>query len=143
MDIIEAYLNTTYVIDDPEYPEYNGIIHLEKHNPHIDEVLGPYESWAFITAWNPESQPLPLEVNQQRNNEIVERIVRFGLCVHSGYGSSKNGGVEWYEEHWFIPGMSSTLAVAIGKYYKQNAILFGEKHKKSALIILNPDLITF
>lgn len=143
MDLLEAYKNTDYVVLDEVHPQYNGTIHLGKLNAHIDEQLGTYDTWAFITAWNPASTALPIEENHRRNLEMSSHLVRYNLSGYSGFGSSRDEDIDWTEEHLFIPGMSIDLASNFAKHYGQNAVLVGEKHKKSKLIIINPELINF
>ncbi|WP_040778800.1 DUF3293 domain-containing protein [Calidithermus timidus] len=87
-------------------------------------ILFGGRAFAIITAHNPGSQPLPAEENARRHREL-ERLLREG-----GYGltPSVNRSPEgdWLEEGFAVLGIGLEEALAVGRRFGQNAIVYGE-----------------
>ena len=66
-----AFVNTTFkVLSNPNFD-----IYIDKIIPEVQNL----ESWAFITAWNPSPEILSLEENRNRNQNLEEELISFGL----------------------------------------------------------------
>lgn len=69
MDINElnqAYLNTNYTIHKNLIFKEELILNINKE-ANFKNALPELKEWAFITAWNPNSNELTKQVNEQRN----------------------------------------------------------------------------
>lgn len=117
--LISAYLRTRYVVWAPRFT-----IRIGERHPGLDAWLGG-KSWAFITAWNPGSQPLPEEENRRRQSEL-EDVLREGMWkYYPGAGVPEEEG--WpAEESFLVAGISLSEALELGKRFGQNAVLWGE-----------------
>lgn len=80
--------------------------------------------FAFVTAYNPRSQPLSGEENQKRHRELEREIQRLGLESAPGSGASPDGS--WFEEGFILFGVGLEPALELGRRFEQHAILWGE-----------------
>ena len=96
-------------------------------------------TWAFITAFNPYSQRLERSENLRHNRLLAEAIEQRGLAFLNAEGRDPSG--LWpVEESFFILGITQADAVALGKQFCQNAILYGEIGEPAKLLwISRPD----
>lgn len=116
--LISAYLRTRYEVWTPRYTILIG----ERH-PGLDALLGG-QSWAFITAWNPGSQPLPEEENRRRQSRLEDALREGKWGYFQGAGVPEEGG--WQaEESFLVAGISLEDALGLGKRFGQHAILWG------------------
>jgi hypothetical protein len=108
------------------------------------------QSWTYITAFNPYSEECSKEKNRQQNQQLLEElqghpdnfIIRYGFGTGSDYDKQKRlseqSNLTWQpEESFLVIGISREDAIAVGKKYKQNAILFGEKSNPTELVVIN------
>ena len=85
--------------------------------PQVDEV-------GILTAWNPNSEQLPRDENNQRNKELFRDL------KSSGYGPIKiKGKFGNFERSFLVPNMSKSNAVEMGQQYGQDAVIWGTKAK--------------
>lgn len=81
-------------------------------------------AFAIITAHNPSSQPLSLQENARRHREL-ERVLREGgYELAPSVGRSPDG--KWREEGFTVFGIGLEEALAIGRRFGQNAIVYGQ-----------------
>lgn len=99
---------------------------VNQHNPNLDFLLKKYNcaTWAVITAFNPYSQCLSTAENQQRHQSLIEYLEPLNLNILDAVGKDKNG-VWTPETSIFIMGIKLESAIALGKKFQQNAIVFG------------------
>ncbi len=132
-ELREAYLNTDYRTTESPFL---SILPLQK-NPTLDEFLlsQGHASWAFITAFNPQSRLLDLRENRLRNQKLEKDLVRLRLDFRRGIGEGKEG--DWpAEESFLILGLTLAQAMDLGRAYDQKAILFGEWSEKADLVFI-------
>lgn len=80
-------------------------------------------TWAFITAWNPMSQPLPLQENRERAARLAAELG--ARAVLAGLGVPDEPG--WTpEESLLVLGIGIDDAVALARRYMQRAIVAGD-----------------
>lgn len=94
--------------------------------PALDALLAArgLDQWAWLTAVNPRSQPLPPAENRRRMADLLSRLQ--GRLWLRGEAVSDRG--DWpAEPSVLVLGMSRAEAVALARSYQQNAILFGER----------------
>lgn len=134
-----ADLNQVY--SDAVYEVYNNRhtipLFVDRPNPQLDKILEKHHgtTWALITAYNPYSQCLSASENEQRQQKLIELVKAEKLTFLNGVGKDKND--LWTPEpSIFIVGIKLEKAIAMGKRFEQNAIIFGESDKKSQLLWL-------
>ncbi len=131
-ELIHAYQNTIYKIND-----FDIQIRIGETTPKLDEILEEkgYNSWAFITAWNPHSESLPEVQNKSRNKILEKEINDLGLEYFKGAGVGEDD--TWPPEPSFlILNMRENTAKHLGNKYQQNAIVFGSIYQQAQLILL-------
>lgn len=120
--LLQAYLRTTYVADPP-----GGPIHLRigENSAALDALLRQthHQTWAFVSACNPRSQPLCAAENALRHEALLARVRTLGLPFYAGRGVADDGG--WIEESLLILGISEADALALGRAFVQNAVVVG------------------
>jgi hypothetical protein len=83
------------------------------------------QSWAIITAYNPHSQIFAKLENQQRHQQLMEHLLKLKLPWLKALSRDQMGF--WTPEPGFwIYGIERDKAIAIGRQFEQNAIVYGE-----------------
>jgi hypothetical protein len=121
--IARAYRHTTYRVD---HPDGSFGIRLGVPCCRLDALLAAHdmECWAYVTAWNPDSEKLSCENNRLRNAALKEQIVRAGYVIYPGRGEPDAGG--WVaEESFLILGMAAAVATQLGMQFGQRAVVIG------------------
>jgi hypothetical protein len=129
-DLLEGYQATCYSILKPNIDIYIG-----RENEALQSFLNGrhFDSWCFITAWNPFSKALSLEENNVLNKKLEADLINY--VVFPGAGRDTLG--DWPPEiSFFVGNITKENAVFLGKKYEQNAIVYGEVEKMAELIIL-------
>lgn len=118
-----AYRGTTYVVDAPE----GAIgIRIGEPCPALDGLLAQLgvACWAFVTAWNPQSEILSSKINELNNNRLRAELFAAGYRLFGGRGLPDAGG--WLaEESVLVAGLDAQAAVALGARYGQLAVVTG------------------
>jgi hypothetical protein len=87
--------------------------------------------WAFMTAYNPLSQPLPEAENKIRQEKLRSRLREAGYSFVEGYGTGDN----WEPEaSLFVLDIPRDAAVSIAREFGQHAILFGTATSPAELV---------
>ncbi len=100
-------------------------IRLGADNAELREFLAGrgIATWSFLTAYNPQSQPLSDEENAARQAELVRSLNAQGYKYLKGYGT----GEDWDPEaSLFILDISRQASIDLGMQFGQHAILWGE-----------------
>lgn len=129
-DLIKAYKNTTYEVFEPKIK-----IHIGEYNEALEKLLGEHgeETWMFITASNPASKKLSNQENAERNLSLLAELNNYKVFKGRSIGDSE----EWSpEESFLVLGISRARAIALGKKYGQNAIVFGTREGLPELVLL-------
>ena len=90
--------------------------------PPLRALIGPC-SWAFITAWNPCSQPIEREQNRAAQQALLAavRALPSTLTVRPAMGV----GEAWREPSLFIVGPRLAETDALARRFRQNAYVHG------------------
>ena len=100
--------------------------------PRLDALLiehyQPNYTWALITAYNPYSQCLSADENQQRHQRLVEHLQKFKLAYLPAVGRDIDG-IWTPEQSLCIFGVELKRAIAIGQKFNQNAIVYGKLNR--------------
>ncbi len=122
--------NTTFKVYHPSIA-----IRIGERNIELDKLLQEHQAltWAYITAYNPFSQPLTEVENDSRHEQLMSHLKNYILFEGEGVGENKT----WKPEKSFlIVGIGKKDAKEIGKKFGQNAIVFGMIAAPAELIIL-------
>ena len=129
-ELLFGYEATCYSIVNPKID-----IYLKKENTELNFLLktNKFNSWCFITAWNPFSKALSLEKNKELN--LLLEADLDGYIIFPGEGKDTIG--DWPPEiSFFVGNITREQAIFLGKKYKQNAIVFGAVAELPELIVL-------
>lgn len=124
--LVLAYLRTTYRC----LPPYGGKVfnlRVGQYNDLFDLWLAEEQvrHFAFLTAWNPGSTPLPADENERRNQALEKDLRRRARQVLPGVGIGDDKNYP-PEAGFFALNISATEAVALGRAFGQNALVFGQ-----------------
>jgi hypothetical protein len=89
-------------------------------------------SWAIITAYNPYSQISAKLENQLRHHKLMEHLLKSKLFWLEALGRDQLG-IWTPEPSFWIFGIERVEAIAIGRQFEQNAIVYGELHQPAEL----------
>lgn len=89
---------------------------------------------AFITAYNPCSQPSNDAENAAANTRLRQALKALGAEVMEAVGSDPAG--HWSEPSLLALGLSRAQAESLGKAYRQNAIVFAGADAVPELLLL-------
>ena len=106
------------------------VLRVGAHNRALDRLLhrNRRREWAFITAWNPRSRPLPRWRNERRQRALA-RLLPLAL-LGAGIGED----VSWAEESLLAFGVAAGRARRIARQFGQNAIVAGRRGGTAQLI---------
>jgi hypothetical protein len=130
--ILNAYRATTFWVE-----AQSGRIALRdgERSPGLDDLLAQdgAESWAFITAWNPRSQPLARGVNARRQRQLERYVIRQGHAILPGLGVPDDG--DWTPERsCLVLGVTRAAALRLGAAAGQYAIVAGRKGERARIL---------
>lgn len=78
---------------------------------------------AFITAWNPFSQNLPVKENKARQNELKTNLKKRGLTCIDGIG--KHPSNNWPgEASVLVLGLDLEASKSLARHYEQHAFVW-------------------
>jgi hypothetical protein len=127
-----AYRRTTYVAHTG-----NGNIPISpgRRSLALDGLLNErgVRDWAYVTAYNPDSQLLAEAQNVRRQQELVEAVRDRGLAFLDGEGIGEDS--RWpAEPSILILGIESDDARALGRQFGQLAIVVGRTGQPARLV---------
>ena len=126
------YEKTMYCVEDRARPV---CCRLGSRNARLDALLEKYRSdrWAFLTAWNPGSQPLPRAENDRRQTELIEALAAAGYrCLR---GEGRGSDPSWPpEESVLALDIPKRIARRFGRQFGQLAIVAGHRGFASRLV---------
>ena len=133
-NLTEAYQQAIYEV----YTDKEIIrLYIGKCNARLDRLLKKHDcqTWTLITAANPYSQPRSELENQQRHQKLIESIKPLKLATYPAVGKDKTGA--WTPEtSLLILGIDRFSAIALGRVFQQNAIVWGTVDKAPELLWL-------
>jgi hypothetical protein len=130
--LLQAYSATSFVADTPQ-----GRLELRIGNlsPRLDRLLASLgaQSWAYLTAFNPRSEPLSDAENEKRHRRLEERIDALGFFAFAGEGVGDDG--TWpAERSLLVIGVSRSEAIDLGREFGQLAVVRGDLGSPPELI---------
>jgi len=127
---LQAYLNTSYITEKPELT-----IKIGEPNRPLDVFLFDNNAffWAFVSASNPFSSMLSDNENELLHNNLIEKVKSKKLRFCEGLGVPSDES--WKaEKSLLILDISKKDAIELGKYFHQNAIVFGKLSQVPELV---------
>ena len=121
--LLAAYQATTYTA---RLGESEVRIRVGSRCPRIDRELADrnLNSWAYLTACNPGSQPLPAAENRDRQQELRRAVRDGGWACYPGAGVPDT--TSWKpEESLLILGIQRQPALELARRFGQLAIVWG------------------
>jgi sugar phosphate isomerase/epimerase len=131
-DLEQAYRGTSYMIDAPGAPL---AIRVDERSAELDALLAKFGArfWAFITAYNPYSEPRSADENLERHRRLLDAVRERGLQSFPSHGVDDDG--TWpIERGLLVLDIDRDDAVALGRELEQNAILVGEAGVAAELV---------
>lgn len=121
-----AFLATTYTAHSKNGTTFH--LKINQSNAVFDQFLKNenIETWAYITAWNPNAEAHADKENENFNALLEQKLNNLGLKYFNGFGRPENGS-DWPPEASFlILGIDVENALRIGKEFNQAAIVCGK-----------------
>ncbi len=124
-NLADSYLNTSYWAELIRMDEQGANLRIGQ--PHPEAVTQQLEefgikSYAFITAWNPGSQPLDQWHNRWRNLNLEMELHPHCRLLRRGMGIGTNENWQSEESFWALD-IPVEKAVEIGRQFGQNAMV--------------------
>jgi hypothetical protein len=131
-DLLAAYVQTTYWVS--SQPQPIGL-RIGQKSALLARLLAARQvsQWAFVTAWNPRSQLRSDWYNIGRENALLREVCRRGLQWLPGLAAGD--GSDWpAEPAMLVLGMSRPEARRLGRRFRQNAVVVGERGGVAQLV---------
>ncbi|MDI9239615.1 DUF3293 domain-containing protein [Lysobacter sp. LF1] len=116
-ELATAYAAADYVVvlDGDSLPLRVGL-------PATDlEAYAPAARYAFITAWNPASQPRSDSANEAADALLVAQLDAIGAVRHPAWAQDPDGG--WREPGWLVVGLGEDDLLRLGLEFGQAGVL--------------------
>jgi hypothetical protein len=129
----ELYSATTYRVFVPAGPPID--LRIGARSAELDLLLTRHgaATWAFITAFNPGSQPLAAADNEGRHAELLSTLKASGSRYLTAVGIPNSG--EWQPEASVIVlDIATADAIELAKRFGQNAIVAGRRGGEAELV---------
>lgn len=126
----QTYLETDYVVsDDPPL-----LLNIGVKNGDAQILLASMgvKTGAFITAWNPGSQALSDDENDDRQYQLLTEIEKHRLNYLVGFGERQ----DWREYSYLVLGISRELASSLATQFEQNAYVWIDESGIPELTVL-------
>ena len=123
--LVESYLNTSYWTELIRMDDQGANLRIGQ--PHAEPVAQQLEefgirTYAFITAWNPGSQPLDQWHNRWRSINLEMELHPHCRLLRRGMGIGMNEDWQPEESFWALD-IAVEKAVELGRQFGQNAIV--------------------
>lgn len=132
--LLRSYFATIY-----EFPFSGGTLRASldgesvKDDSSLPELLRG--QFAVLTAYNPRSMLLPRRVNDGRHQVMRDMLIlgcyRVEPCI--GFEAEKRESV-WREPAWLVHGMDREEAIAFGRVFRQNVVVFATGGRPSIIV---------
>jgi hypothetical protein len=121
--LLRSYFATVY-----ELPTEAGTLRVSldgeivKDNGALPELLR--REFAILTAYNPRSMLLPRRVNEGRHQVLRDLLILGCYRVEHCVGFDEEPEGMWREPAWVVHGISREEAIAFGRTFRQNTVIF-------------------
>jgi hypothetical protein len=132
--LANAYLATDYAV---QIDRKDLVLRPNERSPVVDRALSRFKvrGAAFITAFNPYSRMRGKSANLAAHAALVASVRRRGKRFIEGYGRGHDK--QWpAEKSVLVFGVTRTTAAALGRQFRQNAIVYASFHRPAELVHL-------
>jgi hypothetical protein len=134
--LLRSYLSTIF-----DLPSPNGIVRVSMdgdvaNDPSAlpDVLTRPF---AILTAYNPRSMLLPRKVNDARHAVLRDLLVLGCYRVEACVGYEDEADSIWREPAWMVHGMDRDEAIAAGRVFRQNVIVYC-RNARPEIVVADP-----
>ena len=131
--LLRSYLATIY-----ELPTPNGTLRasLDGESTQDRGVLPELltRTFALLTAYNPRSMLLPRRVNDGRHTVMRDLLILGCYRVEPCVGSEAEPEGVWREPAWLVHGMDREEAIAFGRVFRQNTIVYAAAGRPEIIV---------
>lgn len=85
------------------------------------EVGVPASRYAFLTAWNPASDPRPDDANHAADARLVARLDGLAIARRPAWAQSPDG--RWREPGWLLCGATTGQVLTLAREFGQAGVL--------------------
>lgn len=131
--LLRGYYGTIY-----ELPSPNGVIRVSLDGENtvdprtLPDVLST--KFALLTAYNPRSMLLPRRVNESRHVILRDLLILGCYRVEPCVGYEGEGEGSFREPCWFVYGMDRDEAMAFGRVFRQNSIIYAQNGRPEIIV---------
>ncbi len=124
-DLNKAFTNTKY-----SFPDVS--IEIGKRSEALDALLAKHKlnSWAIITAYNPQAKLQDAALNIAAQKELKEKLSDYLLIEGMNIAEDE----KWNEPSFLVLGISSQMAKDVAEAFRQVAIVYGELGAEAKLV---------
>ncbi len=134
--LLRGYYSTIYELPTPTGPLRVSLDGENTVDPTgLPEVLT--RKLALLTAYNPRSMLLPRRVNDSRHLVMRDLLILGCYRVEPCMGSEAEPEGVWREPAWLVHNMDREEAIAFGRVFRQNTVVFADRGRPE-LIITDP-----
>ena len=134
--LLRSYLSTIY-----DLPSPNGIVRVSLDGDVANDPSALPDtltrSFAVVTAYNPRSMLLPRKVNDARHAVLRDLLVLGVYRVEACVGYEDDAESIWREPAWLVHGMDRDEAIAFGRVFRQNAVVYC-RNARPEIIVCDP-----
>nr|MBS0036895.1 DUF3293 domain-containing protein [Saprospiraceae bacterium] len=131
--LIIAYYQTSYRV-----PELDLTFRLGRKNSRLERWCeeNQIQSWAFITAWNPQSEKINKTENKVRNSALKKLLEEGDFRYWKGLGVPDKSEDWDSEQSFWVVNIDLQEAVDLGNLFHQRALVYGRVGIRPSLIWL-------
>ena len=132
--LIAAYRATHYCVNGVSPP---FLLRIDERNTDLAAChrSRAVDCSAFLTAWNPGSQPLSDEENQGAQDRLRSVLEARGFALLEGLGVDPTG--QWAgEESFLVLGIAREAACEVGREFRQHGIVWAGPDAVPHLVML-------
>ena len=132
--LIAAYRAAHYRVDDR--PPFT--MEVDEHSSGLERLMrgGGHAGAMFITAWNPNGDPLTSDRNAARQQQLIDELREAGLAWVPGVGWDPTGAWPDEEASVLVLGVDRASACGWGRRHRQNAVLWAGTDAVPRLLLL-------
>jgi len=134
-ELLREYERTRYLVLD-DLGVSRAAVGVGETSADLDAILAQYGATGgvFITAWNPRSEPVDQDTNDEANDRLEADLDEAGSVIlpHIGVGYDP----AWEPEHGFFAlDLVEADAIELAIAYGQNAIVVAERGRPARLVV--------
>ena len=131
--LLRSYLATVY-----ELPTANGPVRAPLDGDVVNDPSTLPElltrPFTILTAYNPRSMLLPRKVNDGRHLVLRDLLILGCYRVEGCVGFEDDPDGMWREPSWLVHGMDREEAIAFGRVFRQNTVIFADGGRPEIIV---------